>query len=64
MDGREHASVHLGLPNYVNNLKQLCILDEDLLEGGGARLPGMDTPSQALLFWITCDLALGIGVSG
>lgn len=43
--GREHLSVYLGLPNYVNNLKRLGFTDEDLESGGSDRLV------DALVLW-------------
>jgi probable F420-dependent oxidoreductase len=35
---RRHVSVYLGLPNYVNNLKQFGFTDEDLAGEGSDRL--------------------------
>ena len=35
---REHTAFYLGLPNYVNNLKQLGFTDEDLAGDGSDRL--------------------------
>jgi probable F420-dependent oxidoreductase len=35
---REHTSFYLGLPNYVNNLKDLGFTGEDLADGGSDRL--------------------------
>jgi probable F420-dependent oxidoreductase len=35
---REHTTFYLGLPNYVNNLRQLGFTDEDLVGGGSDRL--------------------------
>jgi probable F420-dependent oxidoreductase len=35
---REHTRFYLGLPNYVNNLKQLGFTDDDLAGAGSDRL--------------------------
>jgi probable F420-dependent oxidoreductase len=35
---RRHTRFYLGLPNYVNNLKQLGFSDEDFQDGGSDRL--------------------------
>jgi probable F420-dependent oxidoreductase len=35
---REHTAFYLGLPNYVNNLRQLGFSDDDLADGGSDRL--------------------------
>lgn len=36
--GRQHMSIYLGLPNYVNNLKRLGFTDDDIADGGSDRL--------------------------
>ena len=36
--GREHLSVYLQLPNYVNNLKRIGFTDDDVSNGGSDRL--------------------------
>jgi probable F420-dependent oxidoreductase len=38
MIARRHTKFYLGLPNYVNNLKQLGFSDEDLADAGSDRL--------------------------
>jgi probable F420-dependent oxidoreductase len=38
MIARRHTEFYLGLPNYVNNLKQLGFSDDDLQDGGSDRL--------------------------
>ncbi|GII25671.1 TIGR03620 family F420-dependent LLM class oxidoreductase [Planosporangium mesophilum] len=38
MVARRHTGFYLGLPNYVNNLKELGFGDEDLQDGGSDRL--------------------------
>ncbi|MCU0274957.1 MAG: LLM class F420-dependent oxidoreductase [Acidimicrobiales bacterium] len=36
--GREHLSIYLGLPNYVNNLLRLGFTEADVADGGSDRL--------------------------
>ena len=46
---RDHMSIYLGLPNYVNNLRRFGFTDDDFADNGSDRL------ADALVAWGDAD---------